>query len=38
MIDLNIGNFVTIGLIAVLFYALLMWGSRAMGVNLSWLQ
>jgi hypothetical protein len=38
MVDLNIGNFITIGLIAVLFYAVLMFGAKALGVNLSWLQ
>jgi hypothetical protein len=37
MIDLNIANFLTIGLIAVLFTAALMWGSRAVGVDLTWL-
>lgn len=37
MVDLNIANFITIGLISVLFYALLMWAANAFGINLSWL-
>ena len=37
MVDLNIGNIVTIGLISVGGYALAKWANKASGLNLSWL-
>jgi hypothetical protein len=37
MVDINLANVLTIGLIAVLFTAALMWSSRAVGIDLTWL-
>jgi len=37
MIDLNIVNFITIGLIAILAYALVKFGANAIGFSPSWL-
>lgn len=37
MIDLNVGNIVTIGLISALFYAGVKFGAKAAGVNVAWL-
>lgn len=37
MIDLNIVNFFTIGLIAILFWALFKFGTKMAGLDFSWL-
>lgn len=37
MVDLNIGNFVTIGLISVAFYAALQWFLQMTGINIPFL-
>lgn len=37
MINLNLTNFITIGVIAVVAGALVKWGANAAGMNLSWL-
>lgn len=37
MVDLNIGNFVTIGLISIAAYAALKFGMKAAGVSVDWL-
>ena len=37
MVDLNIGNVVTIGLISVAGYAAIKFGLKAAGVSVSWL-
>lgn len=37
MIDLNIVNFITIGLMAVAFWALFKFGMNMAGLNFSWL-
>jgi hypothetical protein len=37
MISLNVTNFITIGIIAVVSYALVKWGANFAGVNVSWL-
>lgn len=37
MVELNIANFITIGLISVLSYAAIMWLAKMFGINLSWL-
>lgn len=34
MIDINVPNFITIGVIAIASYALVKFGQRAIGVNL----
>lgn len=31
MIDINLSNFITVGLIAVLFLAVFRWGAKAVG-------
>lgn len=37
MINLNLTNFITIGVIAVVSYAIVKWSANAAGVNVSWL-
>lgn len=37
MVDVNIGNFITIGLISVVAIAALSFGLKAAGVSASWL-
>ena len=37
MVDLNVGNVVTIGLISVAAYAAIKFGLKAAGVSPSWL-
>lgn len=37
MVDLNIVNFLTIGLISTLFYALFKFAMNAAGLQVSWL-
>lgn len=37
MIDLNIANFITVGLISVASYALLKFLLEKMGISLAWL-
>jgi hypothetical protein len=37
MISLNVGNVITIGVISVASYALLKFGLKAAGMNVSWL-
>lgn len=37
MVDLNIANFITIGLISVASFAALVWVFQMMGLNTAWL-
>lgn len=37
MISLNLTNFITIGIIAVAAFAAVKMGTRALGINVSWL-
>jgi len=37
MIDINLGNVLTIGVISALFYAGVKFGTKLAGVNLAWL-
>lgn len=37
MVDLNVGNVVTIGLISVAAYAAIKFGLKATGMSVSWL-
>lgn len=37
MVDLNIANFVTIGLISVASYAMLVWAFQLLGLDTRWL-
>jgi hypothetical protein len=37
MIDLNIGNFVTIGLISVIAFAAIQWAMQQFGLNIPFL-
>lgn len=37
MVNLNVANFITIGLIAIAFTTLLKWGLGAAGIKPAWL-
>lgn len=37
MVDLNIANFITIGLISVSSYALIVWAFQMLGLNTAYL-
>lgn len=37
MVDLNIANFITIGLISVASYAALVWAFQMLGLDTRWL-
>jgi hypothetical protein len=37
MVDLNIANFITVGLISVASFAAIVWAFTALGINTAWL-
>jgi hypothetical protein len=37
MVDLNIANFITVGLISVASFAAIVWAFKALGLDTSWL-